>query len=201
MRRLIPLLLLLVLAAGPASATASVPDPARSFVDTCLVVCPYGDIPFTVQVFDLGGNPVAGSFVLVQFCDATDVHLCPPPGPIACSVGAITDGYGIVTFAIEAGGVTSGSQVARIYADGVLLATRPVASPDQDGNLIVSGSDQPLLAAKVGTLDRSGMITCNLIGGVTQSDLDIQKAHMGHACGAVVAAKPKSWGSVKQIYR
>ena len=205
MRRLLLLLLLAspaVLAALPNRAAAGVPSPSNSIVDPCLVVCPLGDIPFTVRVRDLADNPIANSFVEVSFCNAPNIHFCPPPGLNPCAVLGVTDVFGNITFAITAGGITSGTQLARISADGVLLAYREVASPDQDGSLMVNGTDQGILNPKLGSADRTGMLTCDLTSGrVVQADLDALKLHMGHTCGAVVPAEPRSWGNLKLIYR
>jgi hypothetical protein len=201
MRRLLFLLTLAALAAMPAMSSAGVPDPFRSIVDPCLTICPLGDIPFTVRVRDIAGNPIINSFVELNLCDATNVRYC-PSGSSSCSRTMLTDVSGTATFVLEAGGISSGSQLASIRADGVLLAYRPVASPDQNGDLWVNGTDQGILTAKLGAVDPTGMIACDVSTNVvTQADLDAQLLHMGHACGAPVPVNPQSWGDLKIIYR
>ena len=201
MRRLLLLLSLAALATSPSLASAGVPSPAQSIVDPCLTICPLGDIPFTVRVRDAAAIPIINSFVELNLCDATGVRYC-PSGSSTCTRVMLTDASGTATFVIEAGGISSGSQLAAIRADGILLAYRPVASPDQNGDLWVNGVDQALLTAKLGAVDPTGRIACDpLTNVVTQADLDAQLVHMGHACGAPVPVSPRSWGGLKIIYR
>jgi hypothetical protein len=187
-----------------ALASAGVPDPTRSTVDPCFATCPFGDIAFTVVVRDFANNPIQGSSVALLFTDCPAVHLCPdqeagttvlasPPMALRSSgVGGST------TFHLHAGGVCPGARIA-IYADGVVLATRDVASTDQNGDLIVDATDQTLLIGKVGGTDPGADLTCDHF--VDSQDVTTQGPHLGHSCDSATPVKPRSWGRLKMLYR
>jgi hypothetical protein len=207
LRLLAPVLLAAVLAAAT-PASASVPSPTQSVVDPHLLLCPYDAIPFVVVVKDIAGNVVMGSTVQLEFtsclADPTypgtvPTHLCPTgSGPLTLVSGA----DGRVQFMIKAGGTCPGSR-ARVYADGVIIAQRTVASPDQDGSLVVIGQDAAILVAK--EMSGSFDATADLDGdGDTNNDTGdyaVYDAHSGHGCDAITPVLPRSWGSVKLLYR
>jgi hypothetical protein len=208
-RRLVPAPLLAALGILlSATAHAGPPSAANSFVDACLRVCPAGDMNFHVLVRDASNNPVAGSTVMINVsCMPETSTICPPPVPPATdpytfvppsSILMLTNAAGVADFPIRAGGVCGGP--VNIYADGVLLATRTgVVSPDQDGSFVVDTTDVAILASKLGTSDPTGDLDCS--GIVDFGDPNLLVAHDGHTCLAVVPNRPKSWGSVKVIYR
>src|SRR5262245_56402780 len=173
-------------------ASAAVPSPATSVVDPCLIVCPSGDFAFHVAVRDAANAPVPGATVLINLCQCPSVHLCQG----SCDVVKPTDAAGNVTFNIKAGGVCLCG--VTIFADGVLLATRLVASTDQDGDLDVDGTDQFDVLSKMGTPSPEADLDCD--GLVTSADLTIDVNHGGHNC-EVVPTGPQSWGRTKAIYR
>jgi hypothetical protein len=188
---------------------AAIPSPPNSSVDPQLLLCPYDIIPFVVIVRDLSHNPVANSSVQLDFtgCAADPAYpgtiptnLCPSVVPQMTTL--ITDASGRVEFHLKAGGTCPGAQT-RIFADGILLAQRTVASPDQDGNLVVIGQDAAILVAK----EMSGVYdaTADLDGdGDTNNDAGdyaVYDAHSGHGCDAITPALPRSWGSLKIRYR
>ena len=201
-----PFLLLLALLAVPAAARAAVPNPANCTVDPCLVVCPAGEIAFQIVVRDFANNPVNGSSVVIDFCGCPLVKLCassttdPYDRPNACSVRRFTDAAGGVEFKIRAGGGCTGSGV-RIFADGVQLATRNVASPDQDGNLMVQLADLTLAVGKLGGTDPTADFDCD--GTVEQSDVDYVVPHGGDVCPPTdpTPASRHTWGKLTTIYR
>jgi hypothetical protein len=190
------------------SSLAGVPSPGTSEVDARLFVCPYETTPFNVTVHDAAFNPVVNSFVELLFENCTadpefpgsvPTHPCPTGG------GPLTmysDVSGQVTFMVKAGGVCPGS-LARVRADGVILALRSVASPDQDGSQVVLGQDSAILVAK--QMSGSFHATADLDGdGDTnndQGDYAVYDLHAGHGCDAITPARPRSWGSVKLFYR
>jgi hypothetical protein len=178
---------------GP--ARAGVPSPPQSSVDPCFVVCPNGDIAFHVVVRDVASLPIANAVVIIDLCSCVGptFNICPG---IACQVAALTDLNGAAVFHINAGG-TCDSPV-NVYADGVLLAARRVASPDQNGDLIVDAADASILGGKIGTTDPSGDLDCD--GSVTPNDMSVRALHAQHACG-IVPTNAQSWGKVKAIYR
>jgi len=208
MKRWIRVLTLIVASsvAGSAGAALDVPSPANSSVDPCLVVCPAGEIVFRVVVRDLNHNPVVNSQVVIDFCGCPNVVLCPlsltdPYVRLgACQIVKIAGAQGIADFAIRAGGGCA-SLGARVYADGILLAQRNVASPDQDGNLVVEVGDLALADAKRGSADPTADFDCD--GLVTSPDVDSVVPHGKHDCPPPdpTPALPRSWGEVKVIYR
>ena len=137
--KLLALIVATALVAAPATTRAltNVPSPGNSLVDLCLVACPAGDIVFHIQVLDLANNPVVNSVVTIDFCGCPNVTLCPQSttdpylrnGP--CQIRKVADLNGRADFAIRAGGLCANEDV-RVFADGVLIAFRRVASPDQE---------------------------------------------------------------------
>jgi hypothetical protein len=58
------------------------------------------------------------------------------------------------------------------------------ASPDQDGDLIVSASDMEAIRQKIGTADRTADFDGD--GVVTSADLAIAESHLGHSAPGAV---------------
>ena len=191
-----------------AVASASVPDPSNSSVDPCLVVCPFGDIAFHVTVRDIAGNPVINSTVRLDWCACPGYRLCPigqftgvqleQVAADTCLSELTTDALGRVTFTPHAGGICAGAPV-KIYADGVLLATRSLASPDQNGSLDVLPDDEAIATAKLGSGDPTADFDCD--GLVTNADLLFLEQHLGHTCDAITPTRHDSWGGIKIRYR
>jgi len=171
-------------------------SPPNSSVDPCLILCPLSDIAFHVTVRDLANSPIANSVVMIDFCPvASSVHQC---FVTSCTVSGVTNVFGQLTLSIAGGGV-SATQV-EVRADGVLLATRPVASTDQNGDLTVNGADLAIGTGKLGLADPTMDLDCDQ-GVVDQADVAVMNAHLGHSCGGPTPARPRSWGRVKQVYR
>jgi hypothetical protein len=193
----------LVLAAP--RARAAVPSPQNSTVESCLRICPAGDLHLRVVVRDNASNPVAFSNVVIDFCSCLGVALCPAGGGPhtigggGCTVSMLSDAAGVAEFPLRAGGVCVGN--VTVFADGVNLAQRGhVASPDQNGDLTVNATDQTLLALKLGgPYDPTGDLNCS--GALEAGDQGVLAGHLGHSCQAVVPALPRSWGTIKTIYR
>ena len=187
-------------------AGAAVPSPATSTVQACMVLCPMGDISFSVTVRDFANNPVAGSTVVLDFGTCVGAYLCPfstndpyildlPTRTLRMTSGA----NGTVTFPARVGG-GCGAERVRIYADGVLLASRILASPDQNGDGVVTTPDGVILMAKIGGGDLSGDLDCS--GTVTDDDVLVQGQHGSHSCyGIVNPVQPRTWGALKLHYR
>jgi len=186
-------------------ALAGVPDPASSTVDPCIRVCPSGDMNFHVVVRDFASNPVAGSSVLINFSSCFGVTFCPPlpTDPYTfvppSSIQMLTNAAGVADFPIRAGGLCVG--LVQVFADGVLLANRgSVASPDQNGDLNVNAVDSGLMAAKLGgPYDPTADLNCS--GSLEIGDPDVLNGHLSHMCSVVVSVMPRTWGSIKMIYR
>jgi hypothetical protein len=194
-----------MLLAATTAPAAAVPDPAQSSVDPCLAVCPSGDISFEVVVRDPLGIPIPGSTVVIDACDCPDLRVCefpgsrPPGTNQECQLSVVTGALGKATFMIQAGG-TCAAGSARILADGVQLATRGVASPDQDGNLLVDVADDAILAGKLGgPYDVTADLDCD--AAMSPFDAAVLTAHLGHACDVPTPNRKRSWGELKTIYR
>ncbi len=197
-------------AALTAPAFGGIPDPARSTVPPCLVLCPAGDVTYTVVVRDIAGNPVSGAVVRLSFVNcmsAPFISVC----SLDCCPGVIVDGLhsefrtttdvnGVARFPLMLGGSCTGATFG-VSADGVVLVPTgvPLAAFDQDGNLTVNAADAALVQAAIGTVNPGADFTCD--GLVTQADLDLLNGHLGHSCAGVVPTRATTWGTVKIIYR
>ncbi len=140
---------------------AGIPEPANSSMDSLptLRVCPAGDILFHATIRDVYNTPVPNATVILDFSLCSGFPVC--VGPSSYSVDAakkniwkMTDALGDVEFAIGMGGCPTGAVL--IYTDSGLLGTKALASPDQNGDLMVDVLDLTTLAAKVGTSDLTG---------------------------------------------
>src|SRR5262249_5117274 len=152
----------------------NVPDIAHSTVAPCFATCPAGDLAFSVVVRDFANNPIAGSSVVLDFSACPAVNLCSnqEPGTFVGSNRAqrATDSTGTAVFRLRAGGLCPGSSV-QIFADGVFLASRSVASADQNGDLAVTLTDESIASPKVGGHDPGADLDCD--GNVTANDMSI----------------------------
>lgn len=195
-----------VLVLGAATAFADVPSAEWSVVDPCLVFCPAGDDTFHVLVRKILGRPYAQPIVVIDYNDCSNLRVCPPLGdePYIHQeqnhvIRMTGDNQGNTHLPVRAGGGCAANTI-RIYADGVQLATRAFASPDQSGDGVVDGRDLTLLQLRIGSPDPSADLDCD--GVVTPADASILLAHSGHSCGGGATSSPApSWGRVKQIYR
>ena len=205
-RALLPVLLLAV--AVPAFAGVPAPPPASS-LPFCFVACPMGDIPFTVTVRDIAMNPVVGSTVVLDFSQCPGAYFCefpPPPynlDPQARLISGTTDATGKISFPLHVGGICGAGGV-RVFADGVLMKSYALASPDQNGDgfnaNLLNGSDDALFIPKVGTNDHTADFDCN--GTVDEVDEGLYNYHSTQSCdGYVDPVRKSSWGRVKSIYR
>jgi hypothetical protein len=128
-------------------AWADVPDPSLSNVPDVIPVAPNGGLTYQVTIVGSGG-PINASQVEVRFAVAGDTLVCwctSEPGPSPRKRFAVTNGSGVATFNLRAGGcIELGNipdafgpidYVAEVFADGVKMAECGVVSPDVvDGN-------------------------------------------------------------------
>jgi len=184
------------------SARSAVPNPATSTHDPCFTACPLGDLVYHVTVRDAANNPVPSSTVVLDYSQCGFVH-CSNPGPgivandAARTMTTSANAAGVASFPLKMGGCCP---AVKIFADGVLLATVSMASPDQDASLLVNGTDASILTALMSApYSACGDLNCD--GLVSANDLTILLAHNGHACSGVVSTRPQSWGKLKTIYR
>jgi hypothetical protein len=172
-----------------------VPDPGWCDVP-CLPICPQGQFDFIVTVREDCGSPLEGVEVVIDFSACDSVTLCEPEGPLPYTIepcekriSATTDAGGTVIFPIRGGGI-SYLAAAEIWADDVLIAERPVASCDQDGDLQLTGIDQGLFVSKaqLGLEDPTADFDCD--GLVAAPDAVIFVTHFSelHSCEELVVA-------------
>jgi hypothetical protein len=212
MNRFVTLFAAAALAAvGSTQAAAAVPSPVNSSVPACMALCPLGDMPFAVTVRDLANNPIAGSTVVIDFSGCPNgAYICPtrPGDPytvnlVTRTLSMVTGAGGAVTFPARIGGVGPAG-CAKVFADGVLLRSYALASPDQNGNGLAAGIidvDPALFAAKLGTVDPTADFDCSG-GAVDPADQLIFNRHLSHSCDGIVdAVQRHTWGSLKSHYR
>lgn len=176
------------------ASPASVPSAVHSSVSPCLVVCPRGDIPFEVTVRDVSNLPMPGASVVLDFADCPGFDPCPEDSGYVITpsskVFLTADGLGVATLLLRSGGACPAGSV-RVYAEGYLLATRGMASPDQNADGIVTGLDRDLLIPKGGTSDPSGDLDCD--GNVTcvySAVVDVPDLHVPAAFHASFGPNP-----------
>jgi len=207
MRRWLILLSILVAAGTADAALGGVPSAANSSLPACLTLCPLGDMHFSVVVRDLANNPIAGSNVVLDFSNCPGAFICPfrPSDPYTVNtrrLSMFTNAAGSVTFPARIGGVGPAGSVA-VFADGVLLKSYALASPDQNGNgvaVTIVDVDEALFLAKLGTTDPTADFDCD--GDVDVNDELIFNPHLSHSCDGVVdAVRLGTWGTVKAYYR
>ena len=172
---------------------ASLPSPANSQIDPCIVTCPAGDSVFAAIVRDANGAPFwGGEEAEIDLCGCPDVRLSPVAEGgsywiAGCTVWTLTDLDGVARFPLAAGGVCSGASIP-IFCYQLYFATRTsVASFDQDGDLVVGGADLARVDAKRGTSDPTADFDCD--GTVTSADYDIAAAHLGHFHASIVGVE------------
>jgi hypothetical protein len=215
MKRSVALVLLLAaLGVRPPAVCAGAPAvPEYSTVDSALMVCPAGDLPF-VAIARIQPDVLAFRtwtiLVDVTDCDGFVLGTLPPSPELArVQYGGHTylEQYcgppGYAEFRIPGGGVGTGLTIPVIETThGVVLRTRTtLISPDQNGDLIVDSADVALATAKLGGSDPTADFDFD--GVVTPADLAVVQAHLGHAD---VTLRPTpvartTWGGIKQLYR
>jgi hypothetical protein len=181
-------------------------DPINSFVAPRLVSCPAGDSTFVVVTRGVGGFTWSEDFVTVHFCGCPGYHLSLVGGhpytinPDECRISLMPDRHGVSNFPIAGGGLCPGDTV-RVDAGDMILRPFPVVvSLDQNGDLKVDSADLALVHAKLGTTDLSADFDGD--GVVTAADVQILKAHLGHAApDTPTPAVAASWGKLKIRYR
>jgi hypothetical protein len=208
MNRLLALCALAAAVSFASSALAGVPSPANSTIPACLATTPGGNILSTIIVRDFSSNPVANSLVVIDYSQCAGFAPCAQGGigpgdgyildPINKTIRMFSGPQGQAPFHLRAGGGCSSNGI-RIYADGVLLGSVHAASADQNGDLSVDAADIAVVHAKIGTADLSGDLDCN--GAVNATDEGIVTGYVGVNCLDPTDTVPRSWGSIKLIYR
>lgn len=204
--------LALMLCLIASDSLAGLPSPRSSTIDPRLVFCPDGDITFHVTPRYLSGalgGP--GEVATLDFCSSSGWVFCADGQPssltitngcrVATTIGFGDNGYtqdSTARFALKAGGATSDSTVT-LRVDGQFYQRFFLSSPDQNDDSFVDARDAVILRSKLGTHDLTADFDGD--GVVTESDLAILMAHMGHGCARPTPAMQPSWGVLKIRYR
>jgi hypothetical protein len=165
-----------------APARAGIADPANCTLDPALVACPAGDAVFTVVTRDASGSWWAEDFVTLSFCPCSSFHLESPSSLYTingdgCSISEMPNDQATSRFPVAGFGTCA--DLVRIDAGGVTLGYRAVASPDQDGDGVVTSADIAIVQSKVGTSDPTADF--NGDGMVTAADVAFAQNHLGHS--------------------
>jgi hypothetical protein len=122
-------------------ASANVPDENLSNVPNCLGISPNGALSYSVTIIGSGG-PIASSAVSLRFTTAGDTLICwcnTVPGPRPRVLNAVTNGVGVATYNITAGGCIEYNLAAipgvlkfagEVFADNVKMQEFGTVSPD-----------------------------------------------------------------------
>ena len=192
------------------SAPVAVPSPSNSTLPSCFVACPLGDIHIVATIRDLANVPAAGSMVVLDFSGCAGANVCASSAsdpyvydPVSRTIRMAANGAGNVDFPLRVGG-GCGTGGVRMFADGVLMSSYALVSPDQTGNgvvlCIVGDNDCAAFVAKLGTADPSADWDCD--GDVDNVDGNhIVAEHYLHSCDGVVPTRHDSWGRLKSLYR
>jgi len=188
----------LALALGVAAiARADVPDTRFCTADSDLVASPGGGFPYVVSLRDGANAPVANSTVVLDFTTAPGVSLCSDQDADADRrILMLTNGAGIATFYVKAGGATAGYVTIGTAIDVIRHAH--FVTTDFDGNMTVDATDRTTLAGLVGGAGPAGDLDKN--GVVNATDQALFEAHFGNNC-TTTGAVPMTWGRVKSLFR
>lgn len=175
-----------------------------STVQTCLTADFTGSRGFHVLVHDNYDRPLPLAYVVIDLTSCPTARFCPAActgcivSPDGSSALLLTDSRGIVDFDPRIAGVCDTARVG-IYADGVLLARRALATPDHDGDGVVTPADIEAIHALAGTADPTADFDCS--GVVDAADEAFVALSVRTACDQPVPVRAHSWGALKLRYR
>lgn len=200
----IAILLLAATILPPAPAIAGMwPSEYYSQTPSVVTGCPAGDMVFGFTLRDYMNPPLRNNFFELALDGCPVVRLAPARGDEGYQVAypfvsSTTDDGARLQLALRAGGVCANRRLV-LHINGALWY-RCFASPDQDGNLSVGPEDMALASAKLGARDSTADFDGD--GVVTQADLAILSAHLGHqAPDHSTPVASRSWGTLKLLYR
>gem|GEM_PF-3238785 len=154
---------------GPAFCDSTVADP-------CVVICPLGDIPYSVFVKDSCGNPIcdtAGTFLDFSGCPTIPCPTMtswPAVKPDSCDPAT-----GEHFFTIAAGSLDCIDCGIHLFVGGTYCRDLIGRFLDINGDLCVTGNDfLPALPCN----------DYNCDGTIGSDDAAIHAAHLGHCCDA-----------------
>lgn len=203
MNRIATTLLIALACAAGSPAAAGVPSPENSTLPACMLAVPEFPPTGSVLVRDLANNLMIGVNVVLDFTGCDAIYMCPDVPPVnfprfaPSPVSSTTDFYGAANFNLRGGG--SCLTGATVFANGVLLGTVRIVSPDQDGDGDVDAADQLLLQARIDTGDLRADLDCDGIAG--PDDQTVLDYNLGASCPGATPTRSTTWGRVKQYYR
>lgn len=189
---------LAIISVVPLESRAEDPTPASCRVSP-IVACPGGDLLITVTVRK-GREPFPAT-VTLDLGSCSGLKLAEK---LTDDPQITVDGFrlaktatseGRAQFGIHAGGASACSRLL-VLAQGLVIAERTgLASPDQNGDLLVDQTDVDLMKAKVGSKD----VTADLDGDgrVTSTDVLLARLHLGHRAEATKPTRATTWGEIK----
>lgn len=187
-------------------ALSQTPSPAHSTAPHFVAAAPDGSIEMQLVLRDAADVPVPHHVVAVYFPDCTALATCAGGGLCTgCSgTGLVwsieTDANGVARFAPRLGASTCAAPAHIVFYDEFwVYRTAPLATLDRDGDLVVTLADLALVHAALGTSDASADFDGD--GVVTTADEAILQAHMGAGCDGATGVRPRTWGSLKTLYR
>ncbi len=208
--RIVPILVTGLLACAiPVVAWSNceyMPAPWNCTVPPRLVACPLGDAGYEVVVRDVGNWPVVDVLVRLDFSKCSGAAFCPVQGdltawdPVARVASTWSNDQGVAAFHLKMGGICPDDSIEVLACSTVLGRSVGVASPDQDGNLVVNGADVAIVRGLLGTgspqadFDGDGLVEADDLAFVAEQ-------HYAHGCDGVVPTRRPGWGTLKQLYR
>lgn len=185
-----------------ADSRAEDPTPATCRVSP-IISCPAGDLHIDVTVRK--ERIPLPAIVTLDMSSCSGLKLA---DKLTDDAQITVDGFRLVKtctadgraqFAFHAGGACSCSRLM-VIADGVMIAERiAVASPDQNGDLVVDQSDLDLMRAKIGSRDATADLDGD--GRVTRSDVLLARLHLGHRAEVATPPKVTTWGEIRSDYK
>jgi len=125
------------------AAVASIPNAENSDTPDCFAMCPASDICQTITVRDQNNNPMPNTEVRLEFSASCDAVICWCPGQDHPIVTGMTDGSGVVTFCVDAGGCCDDTPYAvQVVAEPGAVELKlyeSIASPDNHSDTTGNG--------------------------------------------------------------
>ena len=201
---------LLLCAAGSASAQY---DPALFSVcqeQTCYLACPSGDVSFCFCI-SYDGAPLMAApsnvFMTIE-CSYGCLYLCPAECLDKCSYLKSGGCYSVpgcgdeYCWFFRIGGCCEEALITLhmkndpnpFYQQWVTIKT-----PDFDCNGVVNLVDDTYITGRMGTTDVCADLNCD--GIVDAVDYGIFTTHYLHSCDNWIGTNDASWGEIKTIYR
>lgn len=188
------------------AAMAGVPSPGNSTVPACITLVgntagiPDASGAFSVTVRDLANNPLNGASVVIDLSGCTDIAICDNQLDAGALVNCaakttrkFTDALGVVSFTVLGGsnGANNATTLlggAKIYANGVLIASPTASAFDLDGSSGVGANDLSAWLGDFGSGTPFGRSDYDCSGGIGANDLSIWLVAFGSGASTASCA-------------